>query len=359
MTHKKIISGLKRSFENIGIPGLDLEQAKRPVRRPLGVDFEVDVRYGGKELRLLCEVKSDARSITVEKAISQLEEYAKQWGKQKNAKPCLVVPFLPEAMRRKLRSKDISFIDLSGNVYISDPGLLHIEREGKPNMFVDSQVSSNIFADKRSLVLRYLFAHPNDFSGVREIADDCGANPGGVSIALRLLEEAGYVARNHQGRSKLVRWRELLEDWASYYKVKKQSESRFYWNAQSLDQMIRSLTSLSTSPTHGFALTGHAGAHLVAPYVNYEGLHAYVKDQEVADELAAAFKLRPAEKGANVFLLHPYYKDSAFYGVREINGVDIVSDIQLYLDLKNFPVRGEEQAENLLRRVIAPSMESA
>jgi hypothetical protein len=358
MTHEQIISNLKRSFGDMEIPGLDLEQVKEP-GRPLGADLEVNVRYGGKELRLFCEVKSDARSITVEKAISQLEEYMRQRSRQANAKPCLVVPFLPEAMRSRLRGRGISFIDLSGNVYISDPGLLHIEREGRPNMFVDSQVSSNIFADKRSLVLRYLFAHPKEFSGVREIAGDCGANPGGVSVTLKLLEEAGYIARNHQGQSKLIRWRELLEDWAAYYKVKKQSESRLYWNVQGLDQMIRSLAGLSSAPAHGFALTGHAGAHLVAPYVNYEGLHAYVKDQEVADELATAFKMRPAEKGANVFLLHPYYRESAFYGVRKINGVDVVSDVQLYLDLKNFPVRGEEQAENLLRRVIAPSMESA
>ena len=349
MDRKEVISRLKQGFDEIGIPGLRLEQVKMLAHQPL----ELNVAFGEKGLRLLCEVKSDARSITMEKAISQLEERMKQKGR-KNVKPCLVVPFLPESMRNRLRSRNISFIDLSGNIYISDPGLFHIEREGKANMFVDSQLSRNIFADKRSLVLRYLFAHPKEFAGVRKIADACGANPGGVSVALKLLEEAGYVARNHQGRSKLVLWRELLEDWASYYKVKKQSESRFYWNAESLDQM---LDLLADHPHQGLALTGHAGAHLVAPYVNYEGLHAYARDQEVVDELTRAFKMRPADKGANVFLLRPYYKESAFFGARNIKGVEVVSDVQLYLDLKHFPVRGEEQAENLLRRVIAPSME--
>jgi DNA-binding transcriptional ArsR family regulator len=349
MDQKQITSGLKRSFDGIGIPGLRVERTKGVSCGPV----EVDLAFGDRKLRLLCEVKSDARSITMEKAISQLEEWVKQKGRE-DMKPCLVVPFLSEPMREKLRNRDISFIDLSGNVYISYPGLLHIEREGKPNMFVDSHLSSNIFADKRSLVLRYLFAHPKDFAGVREIADACGANPGGVSVALKLLEEAGYVARNHQGRSKLVRWRELLQDWASYYKAKKQGESRFYWNTQSLDQM---LGLLADRPHPGFALTGHAGAHLVAPYVNYEGLHAYVRDQEALDELTKTFKMRPTERGANVFLLRPYYKESAFFGLRSIKGVPVVSDVQLYLDLKNFPVRGEEQAENLLLRVIAPSVE--
>ena len=245
-------------------------------------------------------------------------------------------------------------MDLSGNIYINAPGLLHIERDGRENRFRDSQMSSNIFADKRSLVIRYLFAHPHEFVGVREIANACGANPGGVSVALKLLKEAGYVARTRQGQSRLISWRELLEDWASYYKHKKQSESRFYWNTPSLNEM---LDLLADSQQQGFALTGHAGAHLVAPYVNYEGLHAYVRDQEIIDRLTRELKMRPAEKGANVFLIRPYYKESAFFGARNIKGIEVVSDVQLYLDLKNFPVRGEEQSENLFRRVIAPSME--
>ncbi len=357
MNQKQIIANLKRTLKVLAIPGLNLEHLKRPRRRSHEVDLEIDVRYGDKEFRLFCEVKSDARSITVETAISQLEGLVERV-RQENIKPCLVVPFLPEAMRNKLRSKDISFIDLSGNVYISDPGLLHIEREGRPNMFADNQLSSNIFSDKRSLVLRYLYGHPRDFTGVREIAKSCGANPGGVSVTLKLLQETGYITRNRQGRSKLVRWRELLEDWASYYKTKKQNESRFYWDVQSLDEMMDLLPSLSDLHRHGFALTGHAGTHLVAPYINYEGLHAYVGDQEVSDKFVKALKLRPAEKGANVFLLQPYYKESVFFGAREINGINVVSDVQLYLDLKNFPVRGEEQAENLLRKVIAPFMES-
>lgn len=349
MDRQQIISQLRQDCAQLGIPGLKVKQVKMSAHSQL----EIDMAFGGKDLRLLCEVKSDARSITIERAISQLQELRKHKGGE-NVKSCLVVPFLPKPMRDKLRNKNISFIDLSGNIYINDPGLLHIEREGRDNKFSDSQVSGNIFADKRSLVIRYLFAHPQKFVGVREIAKACGANPGGVSVALKLLKEAGYIARDPQGRSKLISWRELLEDWASYYKLKKQRESRFYWNIQSLDQMIHLL---ADHPHQGFALTGHAGAHLVAPYVNYEGLHAYVRDQEVVDRLTGAFKMRPAAKGANVFLMRPYYKASALFGARNIKGVEVVSDVQLYLDLKNFPVRGEEQAENLLRRVIAPSME--
>lgn len=43
----------------------------------------------------------------------------------------------------------------------------------------------------------------------------------------------------------------------------------------------------------------------------------------------------------------PYYKHSVYYDSREIEGLRAVSDIQLYLDLFGYPVRGREQAEYL------------
>jgi hypothetical protein len=46
----------------------------------------------------------------------------------------------------------------------------------------------------------------------------------------------------------------------------------------------------------------------------------------------------------------PYYKHSVFYDSREIEGLWVVSDIQLYLDLYRHPVRGREQAEHLYAR---------
>jgi hypothetical protein len=43
----------------------------------------------------------------------------------------------------------------------------------------------------------------------------------------------------------------------------------------------------------------------------------------------------------------PYYKHSGFYDSREVEDLRVVSDIQLYLDLYGYPVRGREQAEHL------------
>jgi len=52
------------------------------------------------------------------------------------------------------------------------------------------------------------------------------------------------------------------------------------------------------------------------------------------------------KQGANLILLLPYYKNSVFYSRRKVEGI-WVSDIQLYLDLYHYPLRGLEQAEHL------------
>jgi hypothetical protein len=43
------------------------------------------------------------------------------------------------------------------------------------------------------------------------------------------------------------------------------------------------------------------------------------------------------------------YDDGVFYGVSQVGGVNVVSKVQLYIDLFNYPARGEEAAEIVLK----------
>jgi hypothetical protein len=64
--------------------------------------------------------------------------------------------------------------------------------------------------------------------------------------------------------------------------------------------------------------------------------------------------LRRVEHGANLIFLLPYYKHSVFYGKQRIRRVRVVSDLHLYLDLHNYPIRGLEQAEHLYEKRLKP-----
>ena len=71
------------------------------------------------------------------------------------------------------------------------------------------------------------------------------------------------------------------------------------------------------------------------------------------EDIAAALQLKKVESGANVTLLQPY-DDGVFYGLRNIGGTNVVSDIQLYLDLKAYKGRGEDAAQAIFEKRIKP-----
>jgi hypothetical protein len=94
---------------------------------------------------------------------------------------------------------------------------------------------------------------------------------------------------------------------------------------------------------YGFTLT--SGASRVAPFLRYRRIFSYIKDD--IGSIAKDLNLKEVPKGGNISLLEPY-DEGVFYGLQDINGTMVVSDIQLYLDLQSYKERGEEAAKFLL-----------
>jgi hypothetical protein len=105
------------------------------------------------------------------------------------------------------------------------------------------------------------------------------------------------------------------------------------------------------------ALGLHAGAALVAPHAVYGEVHIYVSGEKEADFFITGLKLRKVSQGANVILLFPFYKRSVFWDVQKRDGLKVTSDLQLFLDLYNYPLRGREQAEHLFAKRLKKKFE--
>ncbi len=87
-------------------------------------------------------------------------------------------------------------------------------------------------------------------------------------------------------------------------------------------------------------------------YVVHDQVHLYVSEltysaeRELRDRLHA----EPVKRGGNLHVLIPYYGPAIRYGAHDEGEMSIVSDVQLFLDLVHFPVRGPEAAGALLRK---------
>ena len=119
---------------------------------------------------------------------------------------------------------------------------------------------------------------------------------------------------------------------------------RFFYLAAEVASIIEDLSNLQIPSQIKYALSVQAGAGLIAPHAVYKEVHIYVADEHGIEFLKDELQLKEADQGSNMVLMRPYYKHSVFYNHQIIDGLPVVSDIQLYLDLYGYPVRGREQA---------------
>jgi DNA-binding MarR family transcriptional regulator len=280
-----------------------------------------------------------------------------------DAIPAVGLPRVGPGLKRVLRELGVGYLSLDGQVYLSGGGILidrRIPVEAPPGWVGES----NIFSDKSSLLLRYLFSRDPVPLRIREVAAELGVSAGLVSRLSAQLKRDGYLVEEN-GRARLADRAALLDDWRELYRrrAKRQRERRLYVHARDVAAVMQRLRKGAREQDQPcWALSFQAGASLVAPYAFFSEVHALVGGapwDEAADELANRFEAAPARDEANLVLVEPYYRHSWSYGLRRMEGLPVVSDIQLYLDLSVYPRRGEEQAERIRERILRPGSPKA
>lgn len=219
-------------------------------------------------------------------------------------------------------------------------------------------VVKNIFSAKSARILRVLLVNITKDWNERELAKEAMVSRGLVHYVCRVLIELGYLSRNGRNRLVLVDPLRLLKRWAAYHQYDKINTFLDYYTFErEVDRFIRQLSTISN---FRYALTALAGAFLIAPHVRPVDIHMYVYNKEEAAAMAKALNLQPIPKGGNVKFVLPY-DEGVFYGKQTasvwisdqvVNAVNVVSSVQLYVDLYNFPARGEEAASHLLEYIL-------
>lgn len=340
----------RRVFENIaallGIPDATFEPTGTP---PATLDFSGTLSLRGNHIHTVGQVKSVGEPWALRSAIHRLTEHRIQ---NPEHLPLLVSEFIGPQGRALCKRYRIAYIDLSGNCYL-EWGDVYIDKvRGGVRSRTRKRVKS-LFSDKASLVIRSALDSPGQPQQVREVSRQLGVSPAWVSQVLNRLVSAGYAARLDRA-TVISRPLDLLNDWADSYSFARRNDvSPFFCDALTPEEVIGRVGSVPSHAVGRYALTLHAGASLVAPFSKYHEVHIYMESSGLREETehmwAETLDLQPVETGGNVYLTWPYYREGAFYASRKIDGVWVASDIQLYIDLYNYPIRGREQAEYLMR----------
>ncbi len=206
----------------------------------------------------------------------------------------------------------------------------------------------NIFAPKSSRVLRVLLVEAGRDWSEREIAQAADISRGMAHYVSRALIEQGYLSRNESNRVVLTDPLRLLKRWAAYHQYDTANQFLSYHTFETkVEGVLERISEIDSR----YAATVLTGAWLIAPYVRPVDLHFYVPESETAEEIAGRMGLNPTPRGGNIKLVIPY-DEGVFYGGRELRGVNVVSKVQLYVDLYNYPARGEEAASRLLEVIL-------
>jgi len=332
---------VQRAGEIIQIEGLEISiDIEKPLDNRLQPDLVIHVSYQDLVFDMVGEVIAQHSSSVLKAKIAALKSYIKN---DSAMIPVIISEYLSPERRSLCRDEGIYFMDLSGNVFIKYRSI-HIERIGFPNLYPEKRKGRGVFSDKASLILREAFKDINKKWGIRELARSIELDPGFVSRIARELEKRNYISYR-DSKLKLQDPESILKDWAYEYDYKKNKEIRFFNMSKSPGEIIEKLKRLKIPEKINYAFGFHAGANLISPYSVYNEVHIYIRDKDSIKYFSENLKIIEAEEGANLIFLLPFYKQSIFYDIQKKDSLKIVSDIQLYLDLYKYPIRGVEQAE--------------
>jgi hypothetical protein len=317
----------------------------------------LEVEIDGVPLYLQVETKSRWTSDLD----SQLDRMSDDGG---TASWILLLPRLDATRRAWLRERGINHADMTGALYLRMPGVrIHVDGGPKRHWgaLAFTRRPVNPFSKKASLVLRQFFEVPHASHSVSALARDTGIAIGWASDVAEELFQRGYTSGTGDA-IRLADSASALMHWSASYNWKKSGRRNFvvpYTKAELETELVEQWQRLMMP----FALTLLGGAQRRVGHVVSDSItHVYALPARPADldvALAALHAREVAEpvSGTHTLcLLHPYYGEAALFGERSVDGAPVVSDLQLFLDLAHYPVRGVETAMHVLRTRLGPSV---
>jgi hypothetical protein len=273
----------------------------------------------------------------------------------------LVLPRIDTSRRAWLRERGINYADMTGALSLRVPGI-RIEVDGAAKRPWGTPIAAqrhvNPFSKKASLVLRRFFEAPHASHCVTALARDTGIAIGWAWDVTEELFQRGYIAGTGD-ELRLADAASAIVHWSGAYSWKKSRRRNFvvpYTQAE-LERRLADAWQPASMP---WALTLLSGARKRIGHVMHESsTYAYALAATPAaleKSLSAVHASEVAEPVPGTHLLcvlEPWYGHAALFGAQIIDELPVVSDLQLFLDLAHYPLRGVEAAVHLLRSRIA------
>ncbi len=330
------------------VPFLELQSLSRDA--PLGpsgarrADWLAKLSAGGRPCTWVLEGKRLGQPREVRTGILQLERYLSELPGDTARYGVLLAPFISAESARLCTEAGIGYADLAGNARLSFDQVF-IETQVAENPFREKREARSLFAPRAARVLRVLLQGPLRAWKVTELAESARVSLGLVSTVRQQLLAREWAADEPAGL-RVVKPGAVLEAWGGADDWKRRTRTHEYSLLLTGDPVQVAEKLRDALPAEPPVFTQWFAGWLRHPHTIPPVVTAYVKqfpeDAVIEEKLLG----RRVSSGGRLRLVVPK-EDGVLYPAQTVNGFRLVSDVQLYLDLRHAGQRGEEQAEEL------------
>jgi len=337
-----VIQALRESLEEVPFLKMLNSPALDKVSSP---DFQVKIRIKNRSLTLLAEYKSNGQPRIARQSILQIKKWLSEG---RGDYGIFTAPYISPDVAKICKDAGIGYMDLAGNCFFSFE-TIYVYREGKPNPSVQRRELRSLYSPKAERILRALLSQPQQSWKTESLAEAAQVSFGQVANVKKHLADREWLVPNENG-IRLSAPGALLDEWATQYRFTRNQVVDYYTLSEVAEceyQLGEACQRLGIR----YALTAFSAAARLAPVVRYQRAVAYVESDLAA--LADSLGLKSVTSGATISLLIPY-DEGVFFENQNTDGAQVVSPVQIYLDLQNYRGRGQEAAQ-AIRKVIEQS----
>lgn len=262
-----------------------------------------------------------------------------------------VAPSISNASRKWLESEGVGYVDLNGNIFLSQDTVYLFRESGGPRQPGSrNEDSPDIFKGQASAVVHTLLVAPSEGWHITALAQASGVAPATALKVCLELEKHQWIERKGKGPKSIRRVTEpgsILNAWAQQHRLGSYKAHRLFRWEKSLSILVHRLGTLVEAQGLPWALTLDLAALYRAPFITGASEAAILVPLGTdIDLIQREAGLEQADEGSNLILFESK-KSSPFLHRNQEDGLWLASDIQLYLDLQASARRGPEQARHL------------
>ena len=360
ITEKEIIQYLQNSDRQYA--PLVIDRLEEQVNLADGYQADAIIEFSipdGPCFEALAEIASVATPKNILQKSLQLSDNISKVNKP-DIIPLLIAPYIGKKQAQMLEDKGISWIDLSGNMYVKVSNQIYIERSGRKNRFPDTAPIKKIFQGTSSLVSRALLLKPEGFSSLYEIVDFINERNANITLStvskvIKSLEEELLISKSGSlisvvDQEKLLD--RLTEDYFYYIKRKVRKTYKFSVEKPRCYVSMTRNVQKSNYLACGFYATQIKGLGVTNEItISVRDMDQARRDLDFLEPDAEFGNIKLIETNDVEIWFNSIDAELTIESVIKVT-IPVVDDIELYLEMMADTPRGPKIAEQLKQQIL-------